>query len=105
MGMFALPNPADFITDIKDDNLKRAAITLGMSVAYSQTITFLYEFGTALKARKYIGWLGDIFIRQAASMFAIVQFQSTVKVVYLGIPRALVNDAALLNSIWLEKKN
>ncbi len=103
MGLFSAPNPADWIDSIRDDSLKRAALQVGMSVAYSQYITFLYEFGSALKGKRFVGWLGDVFVRMAASAFCVLEFQDTEKLVYFGISQALVNDKALLDSVWVEK--
>lgn len=103
MGLFSAPNPADWIASIKDDNLKRQAITLGMSVGYSQYITFLYELGKALVGKKVIGFLGPVFIKMAASCFCLLQFQNTEKLVFFGVSKELVEDKQLLDSVYVER--
>jgi hypothetical protein len=104
MGLFSAPNPADWIVSIKDDNLKRAAVETGISIAYSQYITFLYSFGNALQGKRFIGFLGGVFINMAASAFKLLQLQNTEKLIYLSVPTALIEDTKLLNSIWWEKE-
>ena len=103
MGLFSAPNPIEWITALKDDKLERSIAQTGISILYSQYITFLFEFGSALKGRKYLGFLGDVFIRMAASAFKLLQLQDTEKIIYLSIPMKLVQDRALIDSIWWEK--
>ncbi len=92
------------MVSIKDDNLKRQAVTMGISIAYSQYITFLYELGCSLQGKTLVGFLSPVFIRMAASTFKLLQLQDTEKLIYMAIPAALVNDVKLLDAIWWEKE-
>jgi hypothetical protein len=103
MGMFTLPNPADIVASVKDDALKRQAVQVGLSVGYSQYITGLYELGKAIQGKRFIGFLGPIFIKMAASCFCLLQFQTTEKLVYFGVSKELMEDKALLDSIYVEE--
>jgi len=104
MGLFNIPTPVDLIETIKDEGEKRAALSLVISIVYSQYITFLYELGAGLQGRKLVGWLGDVFIRMAASAFKMLQLQNSTKLIYLSVPAALVEDTKLLDTIWWEKE-
>ena len=104
MGLFNIPSPVDLIETIKDEGEKRAALSLVISIIYSQYITFLYEFGTGLKGRKFVGWLSEVFIRMAASAFKMLQLQNSTKLIYLSTPAALIEDTKLLDLIWWEKE-
>jgi hypothetical protein len=103
MGLFNAPNPVQWIESIRDDNLKRAAAQTAMSVAYSQWITFLYEFGTAIGPRRFIGFLGPVFVRMAASAYTLLQNQRAEKLIDLAVPKALVDDSKLNDSIYWEE--
>jgi hypothetical protein len=45
MGLLDFPNPASWVTSIKDDDQKRATINAVTSAAYSAWIAFLWRSG------------------------------------------------------------
>jgi hypothetical protein len=104
MGFFSPPNPMQWITDWKDDKLKRSIEQIVVSMAYSQYITFLYQLGKALKGRKLIGFLGDTFMTMAASCYQLLASQDTEKIIYLSVPKELAQNQALLGSISCVKE-
>lgn len=104
MGLFNIPTPVDLIETIKDEGEKRAALSLAMSFLYSQYITGLYSLGTAIQAKRLIGFLGAPLVAMAASGFKMLQLQSSNKLIYLSVPTALVEDNKLLDSVWWEKE-
>lgn len=103
MGLFDV-NPGDWWASIKDDELKRTAMSLAVSMAYSAYITFLFQFGSSLKGRRFVGFLGDVFIKVAASAFKLLSLQDTEKLIYLSVPVELANNQPLLDSIYWEKE-
>lgn len=102
MGLFSL-NPASWVTSIKDDQLERSIAQVVVSLGYSQYITFLYETGKALAGKKFIGFLSPVLTRMAASALTMLALQDTEKTIYLSVPRALVEDKVLLDSIHWQK--
>jgi hypothetical protein len=103
MNLFGF-DPVGWAEKIVDEKLKREMEQIGVSAAYSQYITMLYELGQALKGRKLIGWLWTVPTRMAASLFVLLSFQDTEKLIYLSVPRPLVDDTKLQDSIWVEKR-
>ncbi len=100
-GLFT--GPVSAFESVKDEDLKRAAITMAVSIAYSQYITFLFMLGLALEKRKLLRWLAPIPKTMAASVFQMQQLQDNEKLFYFGVPRSLVDDSQLLDSIYYEK--
>ncbi len=105
MGLFDIPDPINYVNEVKDEKLKLAAIQLGMSAAYSQYITALYTTGKTLENKKWIGIFAGPLKTLAASMYKLMALQDAEKLVFLSVPKDLVNDSALLESInFLEEK-
>ncbi len=103
MGLFDIPDPANYIAEIKDDNLKRAIITTGISLAYSQYITLFYSLGNAIEGKRFIGFLAPVLRTMAASAFKLLLLQDTEKTIYTSVPVELARDTKLLDSIQWEK--
>lgn len=103
MGMFAALagalNPVSMVETIKDENLKRHLETVGVNLAWSQYITALYSAADSFKGKFIVGLLTPILRSLAASAFILLQDQQTQKAVNLAVPKALVTDKTLLDSI------
>ena len=100
-GLFT--GPVQAMEGIADEKLKRQAITLAISIAYSQYVTFLYAMGAALEKKRFFGWLGPPLKMMAASVFQMQQLQDEEKIFYFAVPQAMVKDQKLLDSIYYEK--
>lgn len=94
----------DLVTGIKDDNLKRAAIQVSLSAAYSQYITGLYTLGKGLEGKRFVGIFARPLQMMAASLYRLLQFQKTESNMYLAVPKELSTNAELLESIELEQE-
>lgn len=92
-------NPVSLVEQVKDENLKRRFELLGASFAQSQYITFLYSFGLALQNSFLFSWLSPVFLSLAASALKQFQDEDIAKVVNLSVPKALVTNTTLLDSI------
>jgi len=92
-------NPVDAIEEIKDGSLKRQMETVGISLLWSQYITFLYETSKAIKGSFFLGMFSPVLRSLAASAYTLLSDESVEKVVLLSVSKELVNDKDLLDSI------
>ena len=99
MGIFDCPDPISYINEVKDEKLKLAVATVGISAAYSQYITLLYELGKSLDGKWAFGVFSQPLIKMAASLYKLLQQQNTEKLIYTSVPRELAADQKLLDSI------
>jgi hypothetical protein len=104
MGLFDIPDPVNYINEVKDEKLKLAAVTLAQSAGYSQYITFLYELGKQLDGKRFVGILARPFQMMAASAYKLLVLEDQEKIFFTSVPSALVEDKALLDAIHFEKE-
>jgi hypothetical protein len=103
MGIFAAVagalNPVSMVETIKDENLKRHLETVGVNLAWSQYITALYSAADSFKGKFIVGLLSPVLRSLAASAYILLMDQQTQKAVNLAVPKTLVSDKTLLDSI------
>lgn len=103
MGIFAALagalNPVSMIETIKDENLKRHLETVGVNFVWSQYITALYSASKSLEGKFILGILSPIFRSMAASAYVMLMDEQIQKAVFLAVPKDLVTDTTLLESI------
>ena len=104
MGLFDIPDPVNYINEVKDERLKQAAVTLAQSAGYSQYVTFFYELGKQLEGKRFVGILARPFLMMAASAYTLLAHEDAEKIFFTSVPSALVEDKALLDSIHFEKE-
>ena len=104
MGLFDIPDPVNYVNEVKDERLKLAAVTKAQSAGYSQYITFLYELGKQLEGKRFVGLLARPFQMMAASAYKLVVLDDQDKIFFTSVPLALTKDQALLDSIHFEKE-
>jgi hypothetical protein len=104
MGLFDIPDPINYVNEVKDQRLKEAAVTLAQSAGYSQYITFLYELGKQLEGKRFVGLLARPCQMMAASAYTLLKHEDAEKIFFTSVPLALANDKALLDSIHFEKE-
>jgi len=104
VGLFDIPDPVNYVNEVKDERLKQAAVTLAQSAGYSQYITFLYELGKQLEGKRVVGILARPFQMMAASAYKLLVLEDQQKIFFRSVPLALVKDQTLLDSIHYEKE-
>lgn len=92
-------NPVSMVETIKDENLKRHLETVGVNLAWSQYITALYSASKSLEGKFVVGLLSPIFRSMAASAYVMLMDEQTQKAMSLAVPKDLVTDTTLLESI------
>ena len=97
MGMLDFPDPASWITGIKDDDQKRAIINSVMSAAYSSWIAFLWRAGQ----RNFLGF-GAAMRDAATSAYLTLHVLEQKKFLALTLPKDLL-DADNLSRFQTEE--
>ena len=104
MGLLDFPNPADWITSIKDDEQKRQLINSAASAAYSAWITFTWRSGTSWIAQK-LGE-GKALQDSAVAMYLSLRELESKNFLVLTVPKDLLDSNLLsqFQSEWRTKK-
>ena len=89
MGLLDFPDPTSWITNVKDDEQKRALINTAASAAYSASITMLWRSGSS----KWAQWFGEGQAMQdaATAMYLSLRELEQKKFLTLTVPQDLLS--------------